>query len=80
MVEEMHERVAKVEERLDSHLNICDIGRKENNAAHIEIKGMVKVISGRMWWVMGLIIGGFSAAAWTMASFIKDHMASMSNW
>jgi hypothetical protein len=66
MTKAVHERVAAIEQKLADHLDTCNEGRKENNNAHNEIKDMVKTVSARTWWIMGLIVAGMATVTWTV--------------
>jgi hypothetical protein len=77
---EVHERVAKIEQQVLDHLKVCDQGREENNAAHSEIKGMVKTVSARTWWIMGLIVAGMSTVTWTILNELRDQIGFLGQW
>ena len=74
------ERMAKMEQRLDDHLDTCDLSREENKVAHDRIWVQLGYVSARLWYIMGLIVLGSVAVTWTIISAVRTHVGDIGNW
>jgi hypothetical protein len=52
-------------------LKACDDARKENSIAHTRIEKQVAIISGRVWWIMGIIVIGFASVLVVLVDLVK---------